>query len=57
MAHPWFGKQKYQDFLERKVEPPINFKHLQKLNLDVDTDDKNKESWEKVLRDQKHEKK
>lgn len=42
LAHPWFGKQKYENYLEKKVEPPLNFKKLEKLNLDVSTDDKHK---------------
>lgn len=39
------------------MEPPLNFKNLEKLNLDANTDDKNKESWDRVLKDQKYEKK
>ena len=57
LAHPWFGKKNYQDYLDKKVEPPVNFKSIEKLGLDQEMREKQSEAVEKVLRDQKLEKK
>ena len=55
MAHPWFGKKNYKEYLDRKVEPPLNFKTIEKLGFD--STDKKGEMLERVLKDQKLEKK
>lgn len=55
LAHPWFGKQNYKKYLDKSIEPPINFNSLERIGLD-DASDKHRESLEKVLKDQKNEK-
>lgn len=42
------------------MEPPVNFKGLEKIGLDHENEDKkqsNKESMDKVLKDQRNERK
>ena len=58
MAHPWFGKKIYRDYLDKKIEPPINFKHIKKIGLDEEEEKRevNKEILDKVLKNQKFEK-
>jgi len=34
LAHPWFGKNSYKNFLEKKVTPPITFDSVGRIDLD-----------------------
>ena len=38
LAHPWFGKHTYKNFTEKKLEPPLNFKGLEKISLDQESE-------------------
>ena len=54
MAHPWFGKNSYKNFLEKKVTPPITFDSVGRIDLDRH-EDKNKKEVEEIQKVQKTE--
>jgi hypothetical protein len=52
LAHPWFGKNAYKNFLEKKISPPITFDSVGKIDLDK-FDDKQKKEVDEMLKAQK----
>lgn len=40
LAHPWFGKNSYKNFLEKKIVPPITFDSVGRIDLDRQVDEK-----------------
>ena len=53
LAHPWFGKNAYKAFLEKKIVPPITFDSVGRIDLDKH-DDKHRKELEEMLRLQKN---
>ncbi len=33
-AHPWFGKNAYKTYIEKKIAPPITFDSVGRIDLD-----------------------
>ena len=52
LAHPWFGKNNYKNFLEKKVAPPITFDSVGRIDLDRH-EDKHKKDIEEIHKAQK----
>ena len=52
LAHPWFGKNSYKSFLEKKVAPPITYDSVGRIDLDKH-DDKHKKDVDEIQRVQK----
>jgi serine/threonine protein kinase len=54
LAHPWFGKNAYKNFLEKKIAPPITFDSVGKIDLDK-LDEKQKKEVDDLIKAQKSE--
>jgi hypothetical protein len=54
LAHPWFGKNSYKNFLDKKVAPPITFDSVGRIDLDRH-EDKQKKEVEDIQKIQKFE--
>ena len=54
LAHPWFGKNAYKTFLEKKVAPPITFDSVGRIDLDRQ-EDKSKKDLDEIKKVQKSE--
>ena len=54
LAHPWFGKNAYKNFLEKKIAPPITFDSVGRIDLDK-TDEKHRKELDEMLKLQRNE--
>lgn len=52
LVHPWFGKNSYKNFLDKKVAPPITYDSVGRIDLDKH-DDKHKKEMEEILKNQR----